>query len=335
MTETSPSRRAIAVCFVLMVSSCASPPPGQRISEAAGVPYPAVIAHRGASYDAPEATMPAYLLARDLGADYLEVDLQRTADGVLIAFHDDDLSRTTNVGTVFPERKDDPVGSFTWTELQQLDAGSWFNDEAERVERARTSFEGLRILSLEDVIDIAENGDDPPGIYIETKIAGLYPGIERELADLLERRGWYGGPGGTPAEAPVILQTFERDSLELLRRHLPEAPAVFLLWIGDGYMPDGSEETYTQWVAFAARLGAAGIGPDHEKLVAPWAIEMVHGRGMLVHAYTVDDVDTFSVLSERGVDGFFTNRPDLLMKHYGREPAATVDEILERHGYER
>jgi len=312
------------------------------------VPYQAVIAHRGASYYAPEETRPAYLLARDLGATYLELDLQRTTDGVLIAFHDDDLSRTTNVEAVFPDREKAPVSSFMWAELQQLDAGSWFNKEEERLDRARKSFEGLRILSLEDVIDIVEEGDNRPGLYIETKLADQFPGIEKELADLLTRRGWYAGGQGGPdslastgpkegaaSGARVILQTFERESLELLRRHLPDAPAVFLLWLGEGYLPDDSEETYVEWVDFAARNGAEGIGPDHENLIAPWAVEMIHARGMFIHAYTVDDTEAFEVLSERGVDGFFTNRPDLCLEHHGRMPGGTVDEILERHGYDR
>ncbi len=318
----------------LMSTGCAPEPVGEPMSGAAGAPRRAVIAHRGASYDAPEETTPAYLLARDLGADYLELDLQRTADGVLLAFHDDDLSRTTDVRSVFPGREMDPLSSFTWDELRQLDVGSWFNADPERSERARTSYEGLRILSLEEVIDIAEGGDNRPGLYIETKLAGRYPGIEKELADLLQRRGWYSPGQEAVGGTSVILQTFERDSLELLRRHLPEIPALFLLWIGEGYMPDGSPETYAEWVDLAAGRGATGIGPNHENLLEPWAPEMIHDRAMFIHTYTVDDPATFDALSDR-VDGFFTNRPDLLLEHYGRPPDALVDEILERHGYRR
>jgi glycerophosphoryl diester phosphodiesterase len=76
---------------------------GKELAERLGVPRPAIIAHRGASYFAPEETGPAYLLAREMGVDYLELDLQRTKDGVLIALHDDDLRRTTNVAEVFPK----------------------------------------------------------------------------------------------------------------------------------------------------------------------------------------------------------------------------------------
>jgi len=92
-----------------------------------GIPQPAVIAHRGASFDAPESTAAAYRLARDLGADYLEMDLQRSKDGVLFALHDNNLQRTTDVAHKFPERKDSPANAFTMAELKTLDAGSWFN----------------------------------------------------------------------------------------------------------------------------------------------------------------------------------------------------------------
>ena len=92
-----------------------------------GIPHPAVIAHRGASFDAPESTAASYKLARDLGADYLEMDLQRSKDGVLFALHDNNLQRTTDVATKFPERKDSPANAFTMAELKTLDAGSWFN----------------------------------------------------------------------------------------------------------------------------------------------------------------------------------------------------------------
>ena len=78
-----------------------------------GMHRPLVIAHRGASFDAPESTAPAYLVARELGADYLELDLQRTKDGQLIALHDDTLERTTDVAKRFPERAKAPVSQFT------------------------------------------------------------------------------------------------------------------------------------------------------------------------------------------------------------------------------
>ena len=90
------------------------------------VPENAVIAHRGLPYWAPEETAPSYMLARALGVDYLEADLQRTKDGVIICLHDENLKRTTDISDVFPSRRDDPANTFTLEELKTLDAGSWF-----------------------------------------------------------------------------------------------------------------------------------------------------------------------------------------------------------------
>lgn len=183
-----------------------------------------VIAHRGSTYWAPEESEAALSWARNIGADYLEFDLQMTSDGVLIALHDDNLTRTTDIAQKFPTRKDNSVNSFTYEELLTLDIGSWFCDtDALGTERARESFRGLDVMSLEDVVMIAsgyrvkresypngkrithtEDGKivttyeiDPndngnrPGIYPETKEPHLFPGIEAALKSELTRLGWY------------------------------------------------------------------------------------------------------------------------------------------------
>ena len=68
------------------------------------VPDLAVVAHRGTTYWAPEETEAAYRWAREMGADYLEADLQVSKDGVILALHDTDLKRTTDIEDVFGER---------------------------------------------------------------------------------------------------------------------------------------------------------------------------------------------------------------------------------------
>src|SRR5262245_1245269 len=97
---------------------------------------PLLVAHRGASGYAPEHTIAAYKLAIEQGADFVEQDLQVTRDGQLVCAHDAELSRTTNVKEVFPDRttERDPDGSgtpkrgwyivdFTLAEIKKLDAG--------------------------------------------------------------------------------------------------------------------------------------------------------------------------------------------------------------------
>lgn len=87
----------------------------------------AIIAHRGTTYWAPEETEAAFRWARNMGADYLEVDIQRSKDGVLLALHDDNLSRTTDCVAVFPNDSIFTAANYTYQELMQLDAGTWFN----------------------------------------------------------------------------------------------------------------------------------------------------------------------------------------------------------------
>ncbi|HKU97868.1 MAG TPA: glycerophosphodiester phosphodiesterase [Vineibacter sp.] len=367
---------ALVMSLSVVTPASADEPVGKTLSAKAGIPWPAAIAHRGASHDAPEETAPAYLLARDLGADYLELDLQRTKDGVLIALHDDKLKRTTNIAQVFPDRADQPVSTFTLAELKQLDAGSWFN--AAHPDRARPSFVGLKILTLDEVIDIAEGGTNKPGLYLETKVPALFPGIEKDLKTLLERRGWLAArptPAGFDAAKTVgvaytpgrvILQTFEKSSLELLQKEMPATPKILLLWLGeDGITPKDtttkapaggpelaayyarqevqSREAFADWVRFARQHGAIGTGPSaalanggdqsYADLVQPWMNELTHGEGLAIHVYTVDEPVDFKAVMARGVDGIFTNRIAELLAFQGRAPAQSKADILARHKY--
>src|SRR5262245_27786405 len=89
-------------------------------------PKPLCIAHRGASSLAPENTLASARKAFEIGADMWELDVSVTADGELVALHDDSLARTTNAGALFPDRTPWLISTFTLAEVRQLDAGSWF-----------------------------------------------------------------------------------------------------------------------------------------------------------------------------------------------------------------
>ncbi|WP_085683627.1 MULTISPECIES: glycerophosphodiester phosphodiesterase [unclassified Pseudomonas] len=352
----------------------ASQPTPVALAASEGIPHPAVIAHRGASFDAPESTAASYKLARDLGADYLEMDLQRSKDGVLFALHDDNLQRTTDVATKFPERKDSPANAFTMAELKTLDAGSWYN--AKYPDRARPSYVGLKILTLDEIIDIAQaNPKHKPGLYIETKEPKLFPGIEHDLKEKLQARGWLIPAGAKQAKnvasvgesnGKVILQTFEKSSLEMLQKEMPQVPKILLLWVGEGSIEPKSKVTFAesgekdknafygkqepkseaefkQWIDYAKAQGAIGTGPSaklthggdqsYSDLVQPWMNKYTHDKGLLVHVYTVDEPVDFKKVMASGVDGIFTNRASELLKFYKRPAAASVDQVLKNNGF--
>ncbi len=200
---------------------------GRRIAAARGLPHPAAVAHRGASHWAPENTLPAFELARDMGVDFVETDVQRSSDGVLFCFHDKipggdprgpdgrPLRVPSDVAVKLPGRAGEPIGSFTWEELRRLDVGGWFNQH--HPERARASFVGLRIPSFDDYLD-AVGARPGVGLLIELKAPERSPGIEEQVLRALVRRGWQVEPppsapkrssGSRDGEAGlVVLQSF-------------------------------------------------------------------------------------------------------------------------------
>jgi len=101
-----------------------------------------VLAHRGASYDAPEHTFPSYDRAVKADTDFLECDLQLTKDGVLVCIHDTTVNRTTGAS------KTGRVDSYTLAQLRSMDFGSWFNTV--NPARASKDFVGAKVVPLEE-----------------------------------------------------------------------------------------------------------------------------------------------------------------------------------------
>ncbi len=332
---------ALGLALALLLGTArllSKPAVGEQLASQAGIPRPAVIAHRGASFWAPEATRPAYLMARELGADYLEVDLQRTRDHVLVAIHDRTPARVTDVARVFPERATSPVENFTFAELRRLDAGAWFNEAFP--ERARSSFRGLRILRLEEVLEIAEARAPAVGVYIELKRPQDFPGIAAQVLRELVGRGWVKGPLG----GRVVFQSFDRASLAELKILAPGVPRVLLLREG---RTAGS--SWTSVVDEAAQV-ATGVGPwgyhhahgphwsddaSAERYLTtwPWHIGEAHRAGLLVHPWTIDDAWEMWMLRVSGADGLFTNRPDRALQVFGGSEDVEVEATWNEIGY--
>ncbi|WP_210712261.1 glycerophosphodiester phosphodiesterase [Pseudomonas sp. MWU349] len=370
----TPCALMLGLMLACGLAQASEQPDPNALAARQGIPQPAVIAHRGASFDAPESTAASYKLARDLGADYLEMDLQRSKDGVLFALHDNNLQRTTDVAQKFPERKDSPANAFTMAELKTLDAGSWFNQA--HPERARPGFAGLKILTLDEIIDIAQgNAQHKPGLYIETKEPQLFPGIEHDLKEKLQDRGWLSPAGSKLAKSElavgqgkgkVVLQTFDKHSLELLHQEMPKAPKVLLLWVAPGSIEPASGQSFAKsgetdkaafyarqqpkdqaefkrWVDFAKAQGAIGTGPSaaltgggeqsYSDLVQPWMNQYTHDQGLLVHVYTIDEPVDFKKVMDAGVDGIFTNRSAELLKYFKRPASVSVAQWLDANGY--
>jgi glycerophosphoryl diester phosphodiesterase len=241
-----------------------------------------VVAHRGASFYAPEHTLPAYRLALEQGAEYVEQDLVITKDGVLICLHDPSLERTTDVEAVFPDRFTDVVvdgqtvrrwypEDFTLAEIKRLDAGAWFD----------ARFAGERIPTFQEAIDLIRGR---AGFFPELKNPGRLRAkgidLERAVTEVLTTNGLVGAMlHGRPA---VHMQVFEEESVRRLAALLPAVPRSFLIgtpaharqWLSD----DGLDEV---------KAFATGVAPARQLIDAdPAIVRRAQARGLTVVPYT-------------------------------------------------
>ncbi len=127
---------------------------------------PEIYAHRGGKLWAPENSMAAFKKSTEAKVDGIELDIHKCKSGELVVIHDDTLNRTTN-GTGFVKDK-------TWSELKNLDCGSWYSKE----------FKDERLPLLKDVLQLV---DGKLTVNVEIKNCPMnYPGIADDLLKLLD-----------------------------------------------------------------------------------------------------------------------------------------------------
>ena len=248
-----------------------------------------VIAHRGASADAPEHTIAAYDLAIEQRADYIEIDLQTTLDGVLVALHDPHLGRVGGKENFWASAR-------TVAELQRCDVGSWFN-HAHPLE-ASASFVGLKVPTLEEVFQ--RYGADV-NYYIEPKDPHRAVGMEAELLRLLVK---YGLKRPAERDERVVIQSFSATSLQLINKVEPKLPLVQLTHERHRFMSPAAFDKITGY--------AVGVGV-HASMPSAWITE-AHSRNLVIHPYTVNSPARMKRFLELGVDGIFTDRPAALKR---------------------
>jgi glycerophosphoryl diester phosphodiesterase len=273
---------------------------------------PIVIAHRGASGYRPEHTLAAYELGAQQGADYIEPDLVATRDGELVARHENEISGTTNVADrpEFADRR-------TTKEIDGKAYDGWFTEDFTLAElktlRARERIPDVRpenaaydgeyeIPTLQEVIDLAARLG--VGIYPETK----HPAYHRSLGLALEPRLV---EALRRTDVPVFVQSFDPASLRELGAELSH-PLVQL--VGKGPVDVAATAAYAQ-----------AIGPA-KQLVDAALVDAAHAAGLAVHPYTFrreprflsdgapDLAAELRGYYELGVDGVFTDNPDLAVR---------------------
>lgn len=315
-------------------------------------PQPLVIAHRGASGHRPEHTLEAYELGIEMGADFIEPDLVITRDGILLARHESELSKTTDVA-------DHPglAGRRTTKRIDGVEVTGWFSEDLTFAEvttlraRERHPFrnrdrDGLfKIPTFEEVLDLAMNKSQEIGrtigVYPETKHPSYFRSlglpVEETLLAALEVKGYRG------RHAPVFIQSFETANLQALRRQT-DLPLIQLL-DSAGQPWDlavaGDPRTYDDLgtpQGLAAIAGYAdGIGPNKRRIVpagpdgglgTPTSLVAdAHRAGLAVHPWTFRSEEAFLAAGyagepereyeqffELGVDALFSDFPDVAVR---------------------
>ncbi|HLS15155.1 MAG TPA: glycerophosphodiester phosphodiesterase family protein [Beutenbergiaceae bacterium] len=241
---------------------------------------PLVVGHRGATGTSPENTLVSIAEAVEMGADIIEIDVQLSSDGEPFLFHDSDATRTTDVVDVFEDQVRQPITSFTWEELSQLDAGSHFSEE----------FAGEAIPHLTDVPGVL---DDDVVMNIEIKEPGDSAGVEQVIADLLAEDGeWQ----ELAEQDRVIISSFDEESMSTFAELAPDVPVYQV-----GTVP--GEAILDLWTTYAV-----GVVTNHENARAE-DVQRVRDKGMGFGVYTVNTTEDMERVLELDVDFIITDYP--------------------------
>ncbi len=229
---------------------------------------PSVIAHRGASADAPENTLAAVKLAVEHGATWIEIDVNISADGTLFVHHDDTLDRCTDGTGYLVGTKDETLIS--------LDAGSWFS----------TQFTDEPLPTLSALVDLLK--PHGTGVNLEIKATpGADIALAEKVCDFLKSQ-W-------PEELPVLASSFSPLVLEEFRRQLPEQPLGLLVCA----VP-------ANWLAWMERYSCDTLHCA-EHFVTPNFCKTAQQAGYPVLCYTVNEANRARTLLDMGVTSIFTD----------------------------
>ncbi len=244
--------------------------------------FPAVIAHRGASHDAPENTIAAFNLAWEQGADGVEGDFHLTGDGKIVCIHDATTERTAGESKT--------VADATLAELRRLDVGSWKGAQ----------WSGARIPAIDEVLATVPEGKR---VFIEIKCGPeILPALKKALAK----------SGLQPAQTVII--SFDTMVIAETRRMIPELKALWLTEFKTDKNTGIVRRSAKEILATLEEIGADGVGCKALSIVDQQFVQTLRTAHKEVHMWGVDNVTTAKRLLPLGVDSFTTNRAGWLKR---------------------
>ena len=242
-----------------------------------------IVAHRGASHDAPENTLAAFHLAWEKGADAVEGDFLLTRDGRIVCIHDKTAKRTGG--------RELQVVESTLEELRELEYGAW----------KAAKYKGEPIPTLAEVLAVVPAGKR---IFIEIKCGPeIVPTLKKELA-----------ASGLKRDQIVII-AFDAEVIAAAKRALPGIKACWLTSFKQDKASGAWTPSVDAIVETLKRIKADGLDCKADARVVDEAfVKRLRAERMELHCWTVNDPMVARRFRELGFDSITTDRPAFLRR---------------------
>lgn len=231
-------------------------------------------AHRGASGYLPENTLPAFEKAAEMGADGVELDIQRTRDGQIVVIHDEYIDRTSDGRGL--------VKDYALAELRRFNYNRTFPDSPY-----------VTIPTMEEVLELLA----PTGLSINIELKTgyiFYEGIEEEITHMVHAHHY---------EDRVIYSSFNHYSVLRVQEADPEARTAFLYMDGFIGMPE-----------YGKTHSVTALHPEFHNLQYPGFPEACHAAGLDLNVWTVNTAEEMRWCASYGVHAVITNYPDVAIR---------------------
>jgi glycerophosphoryl diester phosphodiesterase len=275
---------------------------------------PQVVAHRGATAEAPEHTLAAYRRAAEIGADAVECDVRMTRDGVLVCVHDRQISTTSNGRGVVSALHLDELEQFHFGARKRGVRSRWGGDEITAVSDEPDVESGL-VLTLDRLLEYITATPGTVRLAIETKHPTRHARkVEEALVECLERFGLI--REGTPVEwagkPAVRMMSFSQLAVRRMADLAPGVPTVQLL--GKRLRPLRRELLTGSATAVGPSIALLRSDPDF--------VADAHAAGKEVHVWTVNRPSDMDLARNLGADVIITDHPRELLRRLGRDAPA-------------
>ena len=244
-----------------------------------------IIAHRGASHDAPENTLAAFRFGWEQKADAVELDVRLSKDGNLVVIHDDNTRRTAQV--------DKSVGEQTLAELRSLDVGRWKGKQ----------WVGERILTLNEALATVPEGKR---LFVELKCG---PEGVAEFKKVVN--------GFNNRSVQIVAIGFSPDTMARVKREIPALEVGWIMKFKRNWNTGQWTPTAGQLIETSRQAGLDGVDLDARGPVNIGLVKELKAAKLRVYVWTVDSAIQARRLVRAGVDGITTNRPGWLREKLG------------------